>query len=167
MLLNEMRQENQKLKIEVNEIEVEKRTVMRKLVQTMLKYEQETSLSVQAKLTQNISYQNDVDYITMPSARSKEKILMVATKEVMRESTRRHAQKSSMHTSFKFEGPTPTGASSVRERENYIETSSESSEMRFTEESPVKPGTINAPYEKQLDDTKSQSFPDLPKLKLS
>ena len=48
MTLNEMRQENQKLQIDINEVQTEKRTIMRKLVQTMLKYEQETSFSMQA-----------------------------------------------------------------------------------------------------------------------
>ena len=37
--LNEMRQENKKLKIENSDLQTEKRTIMRKLVQTMLKYE--------------------------------------------------------------------------------------------------------------------------------
>ena len=48
--LNEMRTENQKLKIEIRELDSEKRTIMRKLVQTMLKYEQETSFSNQARI---------------------------------------------------------------------------------------------------------------------
>ena len=36
---------NAKLKIEVEEVQQEKRTIMRKLVQTMLKYEKETSFN--------------------------------------------------------------------------------------------------------------------------
>ena len=90
--LNEMRTENQKLKIEIRELDSEKRTIMRKLVQTMLKYEQETSFSNQARIFQAQNYSNDVDYVAMPTTRNdrRSKILMPATKEVMKESKRRH-----------------------------------------------------------------------------
>ena len=42
--------QNAKLKIEVEEVQQEKKTIMRKLVQTMLKYDKETSFSNQANL---------------------------------------------------------------------------------------------------------------------
>ena len=56
--------QNAKLKIEVEEVQQEKKTIMRKLVQTMLKYDKETSFSNQANLMSNTSYQPDQDYVT-------------------------------------------------------------------------------------------------------
>ena len=38
---------------------------MRKLVQTLLKYQEETSFNIQAKAIQSNAYSNDVDYVTM------------------------------------------------------------------------------------------------------
>lgn len=54
--VNSLANTNSKLKIEMEEIQQEKRTIMRKLVQTMLKYDKETSFSQQAHLMQNTQY---------------------------------------------------------------------------------------------------------------
>ena len=66
---------------------------MRKLVQTILKYEHETSFSMQAKTMSN--YQGDLDYVRLPMSKNGKdagKVIMPATKEAMKESTRRHVK---------------------------------------------------------------------------
>ena len=57
--------QNAKLKIKVEEVQQEKSTIMRKLVQTMLKYEKETSFNHQVSLFQQTEYKPNKDYISI------------------------------------------------------------------------------------------------------
>ena len=101
----------------------------------MLKYEQETSFSMQAKVVQSQSYSGDLDYITMPlsSYRSKAKIMMPATKEIMKESTRRKVKR--QHTNESFS--TPGGDSSLlfrdRDKGDYLNMTSSESDKKSKE----------------------------------
>ena len=57
---------------------------MRKLVQTMLKYEQETSFSMQAQTVQSRTYRAEKDYMALPlkstKGENRGKIIIPATK---------------------------------------------------------------------------------------
>ena len=57
----------------------------------MLKYEQETSFSMQAKTVQQQNYHGDLDYVRLPDGKEG-KVIMPATKQVMKKSTRRHVK---------------------------------------------------------------------------
>jgi len=49
----------------MEEVHQEKKTIMRKLVQTMLKYDKETSFNAQANLMENTQYAADKDYVAV------------------------------------------------------------------------------------------------------
>ena len=81
---------------------------------------------MQAKVVGGQSYSGDLDYITMPlsSDRSRAKIMMPATKEIMEESTRRKVKK---NESFS----TPGGfASRDRKQGDYLNMTSSSSDKK-------------------------------------
>ena len=149
--LNEMRQENQKQKIEIREIEAEKRTIMRKLVQTMLKYEHETSFNNQAKVFKNQSYSNDVDYMTMPTCKPnrRSKMVMPATKEVMRESKRRHTKKVARQ---KNQTTTHSNQTPLAVRDFFEEDEQESFTIMSSEASSYVRNAINLQTFEQMND---------------
>lgn len=66
--VNSLQNTNSKLKIEMEEIQQEKRTIMRKLVHTMLKYDKETSFKHQAHLLNNTAYYPDQDYVSVKTS---------------------------------------------------------------------------------------------------
>ncbi len=100
----------------------------------MLKYEQETTFSMQAKTVQSASYSNDVDYVRMPHLKGgvRGKMIMPATKEIMKESTRKNLKKqASLRTT-----PTPTGDMN---QDDYLNMTSgeESDSKRSGDNSPI------------------------------
>lgn len=111
----------------------EKRTIMRQLVKTMLKYEQETSFSMQAKTVQSQNYSNDIDYVTMPQSKggNRGKMIMPATKEIMKESTRRKVRKDMTQANMNST-PTPFGD---MHGDDYLKMTSSESESESSERS--------------------------------
>lgn len=124
-----MRQENQNAQKEIQEVQAERAKIMRKLVQTLLKYEHETSFSMQAKTMS--SYQGDLDYVRLPMSKNGKdggKVIMPATKEAMKESTRRHVK----NTTRKY--PATPGGQFRSDKNDYLQmTSSEDEDSELME----------------------------------
>ena len=94
--------QNAKLKIKVEEVQQEKSTIMRKLVQTMLKYEKETSFNHQVSLFQQTEYKPNKDYISIDACDGQDsKMLAIASKSSMRRN-RESSQKSHAKSEYNY-----------------------------------------------------------------